>query len=71
VTGGIDTGRQAAFRKALAALPRLQRIVYLLHAMDGLSYNEIGFRIGEDVCAVEANLAAAMKLLVRHMDEPG
>lgn len=62
--------RQEAWREALGALPQPERIVYLLHAMDDLSYGEIAYRIGEDMAAVEARLANALKLLARALEPP-
>jgi DNA-directed RNA polymerase specialized sigma24 family protein len=58
------------YREALATLPTIPRIVFLLHSLDTLSYEEIAFRIGEDIGAVERHFATALKHLVREIDGP-
>jgi len=55
-------------RAALADLPVLSRIVYLLHARDGRSFAEIAFLIGEDIHAVEIHLARALEQLMSALD---
>lgn len=46
--------------KAILRLPVNLRDVFLLHRMAGLSYGEIGLRLGMDSEAVEAALADAL-----------
>jgi DNA-directed RNA polymerase specialized sigma24 family protein len=59
-----------AYYRALEALPQVPRIVYLLHSRDGLTYEAIAFRIGEDVAQVEQHLSHALAMLVRLIDAP-
>ena len=58
------------YRAALAGLPAIPRIVFLLHSLDCLNYEQIAFRIGEDEGAVERHFATALKHLVREIDGP-
>lgn len=46
-------------RRALAALPSRQRVVWLLAEVDGLSYGEIGRRVGAGEQAVRGRLSRA------------
>lgn len=46
--------------KAILQLPADRRDVFLLHRMAGLSYGEIGMRLGMDSQAVESALADAL-----------
>lgn len=46
--------------KAILRLPRNLRDVFLLHRMAGLSYGEIGVRLGMEPEAVKAGLADAL-----------
>ena len=55
-------------RAALADLPVLSRLVYLLHARDGRSFAEIAFLIGADINAVEIHLARALEQLMSALD---
>ena len=49
----------SALNRALAALPPAQREVWLLAEVDGLSYCEIGQRVGTGEQAVRGRLARA------------
>jgi len=58
------------YRAALDSMDTLPRIVFLLHSLDTLSYEEIALRIGDDIPAVERHFATALKHLVREIDGP-
>lgn len=64
-----DAERQR-YRAALDSMATLPRIVFLLHSLDALSYEEIALRIGDDIPAVERHFASALKHLVREIDGP-
>ena len=51
---------RVAYETAIAALPPLTRVVFLLHRMEGLSYGEIAIRLSIGVLAVESGLADAI-----------
>lgn len=61
----------ARLREAVAALPRLERKVYLLSATEGLDHQAIAGRLGLSVDAVEAHLADALFHLDRALRRPG
>lgn len=71
MTGTPRPFDQHSYRKALAMVPTLPRIVFLLHAVDGFDYEKIAFRIGDDVREVERHFATALKYLVRELDGGG
>ncbi|WP_370651957.1 RNA polymerase sigma factor [Brevundimonas sp.] len=52
-------------RAAILRLPTNQRDVFVLHRFAGLTYGEIGLRLGLTPEAVQARFAAAMVRLVR------
>jgi DNA-directed RNA polymerase specialized sigma24 family protein len=56
---------------ALATLPEHPWTVYLLHARDGMAFDQIAVRLGIMPEAVVAHLADALAALSRLLDEPG
>lgn len=52
---------------AIITLPMAERAVYLLSAVDGLDYPQIGFRLGLTVDDVERHMAGAMRALHREL----
>jgi RNA polymerase sigma factor (sigma-70 family) len=56
---------------ALATLPERARTVYLLHACDGMPFDQIAMQLGIMPDAVVAHLADALAALSRLLDEPG
>lgn len=64
------TPEQEHLVAALDQLPMVPRLVYLLAATDGLSLEQIAFRIGGSVKAVEGHLAEALAHLAAVLDEP-
>ena len=56
---------------AIITLPMAERAVYLLSAVDGLDYPEIGFRLGLTVDDVERHMAGAMRILHRQLYDEG
>lgn len=52
-------------KAAILRLPTNQRDVFVLHRFAGLTYGEIGLRLGLTPKAVRARFAAAMVRLVR------
>lgn len=63
----VSLSRAARLRKALAALPRTEHRVFMLHAVDGMDYAAIAERLCITVVEVERLLAAALVLLDRHL----
>jgi DNA-directed RNA polymerase specialized sigma24 family protein len=63
--------RLARLREGLATLPDRPRQVYLLHARDGLSFDEIAVRLGLERADVAVLLASALGALSRFLDGPG
>lgn len=55
--------RKEAISKAIAALPRAQRTVFLLSRFEGLKYNEIATTLGLSVKTVETHMGRALKKL--------
>ena len=55
-----DAATRVAFETAVAALPPLVRMVFLLHRVDDLPYDEIARRLSIGVAAVESGLADAI-----------
>jgi DNA-directed RNA polymerase specialized sigma24 family protein len=55
-----DAATRVAFETAIAVLPPLTRVVFLLHRVDGLSYAAIARRLSIGVLAVENGVADAI-----------
>ncbi len=51
------------YEKALTDLPEKQRVVFLLHRMDGLKYHEIAANLGLSVKAVEKRMKKALEFI--------
>lgn len=58
---------EAAFRRALAALPEPVREVFELSRRDGLRYGEMAAALGISVKTVEARMGRALKELREHL----
>lgn len=56
----VDDRAKRRLRRALDRLPMLQRVVYLLCAMDGVDHAGVAFRLGISTLAVETYLADAL-----------
>ncbi len=65
-----DKHRLARLREGLATLPERPRQVYLLHARDGLSFDEIAVRLGVGRADVAVYLASALSALSHFLDGP-
>ncbi|WP_070156972.1 RNA polymerase sigma factor [Sphingobium phenoxybenzoativorans] len=57
-----------SINEALAALPQPQRVIFLLHAWHGLSYDHIAFCLKLEVYQVEQSLAGALRALSTIID---
>lgn len=55
-----DAATPVAYETAVAALPPLSRLVFLLHRVDDLSYGAIARRLSIGIPAVESGLADAL-----------
>jgi RNA polymerase sigma-70 factor (ECF subfamily) len=53
---------------AVAAMPRKQREIFLVHRLDAMSYAEIASRTGLSVRQVERHMARAIYKLCKQMD---
>lgn len=62
---------RAAVRDALVSLPEEQRLVVLLHDVEGLSCAEVAQAIGRPIGTVKSRLAAARTHLRKALDEEG
>ncbi len=60
MTGQPDAETLDRMRRALARLRPIQHEIFLMSAADGLSYREIGERLGISVAMVERHLADAL-----------
>lgn len=56
------------YENALANLPEKQRVVFLLHRMDGLKYHEIAVNLGVSIKAVEKRMKNALEYLKKSID---
>lgn len=63
-----DAATLVAFETAIEALPPLTRLVFLLHRVEGLSYDAIARRLSIGVPAVESGLADALYRLCCTLD---
>ncbi|WP_407696471.1 sigma factor-like helix-turn-helix DNA-binding protein [Sphingomonas abietis] len=65
--GSID---RTSYLSALEELPVIERATFILASTDGLSYREIGFRLGMDSSSVETHFAAALSsMCIRLVDK--
>ena len=55
--------------RAVDRLPRMTRKVFLAIRVEELRYSEIAARFGISVADVEAHFAAALRILMKVMDE--
>jgi DNA-directed RNA polymerase specialized sigma24 family protein len=58
-------------RRAIAAMPDAMREIYLLHLIDGLSYDAIAARLAIGPAAVEEQIAQAIVFLDRALRAGG
>jgi len=63
-----DPATLVPFETAIAALPPLTRLVFLLHRVDDLSYDAIARRLSIGIPAVESGLADALYRLCCTLD---
>jgi RNA polymerase sigma factor (sigma-70 family) len=56
------------YENALANLPEKQRVVFLLHRMDGLKYHEIAVNLGVSIKAVEKRMKHALEFLKKSIE---
>ncbi|WP_010160871.1 RNA polymerase sigma factor [Sphingomonas sp. PAMC 26617] len=63
-----DRAQLATMERALRALPRMTREVFLAHRLDGLDYIEIGRSAGLSPHHVERHMAQALCQLSRFLD---
>ncbi|WP_010161194.1 RNA polymerase sigma factor [Sphingomonas sp. PAMC 26617] len=66
--GPVDPAQLAAIERALRALPKMTREVFLAHRLDGLDYIEIGKAAGLSPQQVERHMVKALCQLSRFMD---
>ena len=64
---GMARLTKPTFNAALAALPLMPREVYTLRRVKGLSFDEIGLRLGLDAAAVETLFFEALRGLHAHI----
>ena len=64
----VHAGRQALRRTTvvLMELPERTRDVFVLRRLEGLSYREIGLRLGLSVSSVEKHMVRAVRYLLAH-----
>ena len=58
----------AAYAAAMARLPVLTRVIYLLHRIDDLPYGEIAARLSIEIATVEACVAEALAMIDAMLD---
>lgn len=58
----------AAYAAAMARLPVLTRVIYLLHRLDDLSYEAIAVRLPIESAAVEACVAEALAMITATLE---
>jgi RNA polymerase sigma factor (sigma-70 family) len=63
--GKVDIAR---YKDAFANLPRIQRKVFRLHRLEGLSYREIAWLMRVSDRYVERQMAKAISKLAKQMD---
>lgn len=68
MTVSADRHMRERFEAAFGNLPWIQREVFQLHRLEGLSYSEIGCLMGLSSCSVERQLAKAIYKLAKQMD---
>ncbi len=68
MTAEPDEETLARMRRALAKMKLVQREVFMMSAADGLTYAQIGKRLGISVEKVERHLADALYNLDRLME---
>ncbi|MCI4590414.1 hypothetical protein MOK15_09940 [Sphingobium sp. BYY-5] len=64
----IDPRLQAAYCDAVARLPPLTRVVFLLHRVDDCSYRQIAGRLSITIPAVECCMAEALSMIAAALD---
>ncbi|MES2903312.1 MAG: sigma-70 region 4 domain-containing protein [Pseudomonadota bacterium] len=68
MTDDCDPQLRQKLEDAVAALPRIQRDIFLAHSVDGLTYAEIALAFGLTERKVERHFAKAIYTLCRRMD---
>lgn len=58
----------AVYEAAVAQLPPLTRVVFLLHRVDDLPYRQIADRLGIETRAVECGIAEAIMMIATFVD---
>ncbi|AMK20425.1 hypothetical protein K663_20343 (plasmid) [Sphingobium sp. MI1205] len=58
----------AAYAGAMARLPVVTRVIYLLHRLDDLPYEEIAVRLSIEPSAIEACVAEALAMITVMLD---
>ena len=64
----VDPDVRQRFERAFANLPWLQREIFILHRLEGLSYAEIGYLLALSPRYVERQLGRALYKLAKQMD---
>lgn len=64
----IDAEEQLRFKAALGKLPWIQREVFILHRLHGLTYAEIGCLMGLSEAHIERQMAKAIHKLIKQMN---
>ena len=59
---------QKSYDLALIAMPEKQRIVFLMHRLDGFKYHEIAERLGLSVKAIEKRMKLAIDFLRKNIN---
>ena len=57
-----------SYENALTKLPEKQRVVFLLHRMEGLKYHEIALNLGLSIKAVEKRMKNALEFLRKSIE---
>jgi len=64
----VDADQLRRLEQAVAAMPRIQREIFLAHGVHAMSYVEIASRTGLSVRQVELHIAKAIYKLCKQMD---
>jgi RNA polymerase sigma-70 factor (ECF subfamily) len=63
-----DAALLRALEEAVAAMPRVQREIFLAHRVEGLPYEDIARRAGLSVREVERQMERAIAKLAKQME---
>jgi len=58
---------QSSYNQILAIMPEKQRVVFLMHRLDGYKYQEIAQRLNLSVKAIEKRMKLAIELLRKNL----